>query len=298
MKTEDLLVSRIVEFIQNEGLAAGQHLPAQMLAEQLKVSRSPINAALKRLYTKGVLTHKKNRGYFVSSALTIEQIQALNDQQRTRQHPVNRAYFQMADDLLAGQLSQVVTETELRARYALSHQQLNTVLNRIQAEGWINRRPGYGWEFSSMMMTPEALLQSYRLRLALEPAALLEPGYDIAPAVIERCRAAEWQLLEGGIETASADELHDRGVYFHESIVEASGNPFFIETIRRVNQVRRLLSYRSMRDRQRYQQHCQQHLQILDLLAQKRNQEASVALQQHLQLTLDNLTKIQAVLKK
>ncbi|MCK3261901.1 FCD domain-containing protein, partial [Escherichia coli] len=86
-------------------------------------------------------------------------------------------------------------------------------------------RPGYGWEFSSMMTTPDSLLQSYRLRLALEPAALLEPTYRIDKAVLARCRAAERHLLDGGIDSDSADQLHERGVRFHESLVEASGNP-------------------------------------------------------------------------
>ena len=33
-------------------------------------------------------------------------------------------------------------------------------------------------------------------------------------------------LLNGGIETDTADQLHDRGVRFPESLVEASGNAF------------------------------------------------------------------------
>ena len=104
-------------------------------------------------------------------------------------------------------------------------------------------------------------------------------------------------LLQGGIETDTADQLHDRGVRFHESLVEASGNPFFIDTVRRVNRVRRLLSYRSMQDRKRYKQHCQQHLELLDLLERERNEEASAFMHEHLQSTLKNLTKIRELLK-
>ena len=99
-------------------------------------------------------------------------------------------------------------------------------------------------------------------------------------------------LLDGGIETDSADQLHDRGVRFHESLVEASGNAFFIDAIRRVNRVRRLLSYRSMRDRKRYREHCEQHLRILDLLERERNQEASDAMREHLSSTLRNIALI------
>lgn len=147
-----------------------------------------------------------------------------------------------------------------------------------------------------MMTTPDSLLQSYRLRLALEPAALLEPTFRLDPAVLQRCRAAERHLLDGGIDGDSPDRLHERGVRFHESLVEASGNPFFIETIKRVNRVRRLLSYRSMQDRSRYRQHCDQHLEILDLLERERNEEASRALAHHLRSTLDNLARIRGIL--
>ena len=83
---------------------------------------------------------------------------------------------------------------------------------------------------------------------------------------------------------------------FHESLVEASGNPFFIDTVRRVNRVRRLLSYRSMQDRSRYKLHCKQHLNLLDLLERGRNEEASAAMHEHLSSTLRNLKKISKIL--
>ena len=83
---------------------------------------------------------------------------------------------------------------------------------------------------------------------------------------------------------------------FHESLVEGSGNPFFIDTMRRVNRVRRLLSYRSMRDRSRYKEHCEQHLRLLDLLERERNDEAAEAMREHLGSTLRNLARISDIL--
>jgi DNA-binding GntR family transcriptional regulator len=159
------------------------------------------------------------------------------------------------------------------------------------------RKPGYGWIFSSMLLAPDSLLQSCRLRLALEPGALLEPGYRLERKVLEQCRATELYLLDGHIMTVSADELHDRGVRFHESLMQASGNAFFIDTIKRVNRVRRLMSYRSMQQRKRYPEHCRQHLQLLDLLEHERNEEAAAFMREHLLHTMNSLSKIENILQ-
>ncbi|MBO1111374.1 GntR family transcriptional regulator [Bordetella petrii] len=291
------LAAQIVELIQADGLPVGAHLPAQMLADRLRVSRSPINEALRHLHEKGVLARQRNRGYFVARAVPSGARDLSAALGLPAHDTTTEIYFRIADDLLRGELATSFTESQMRARYGLTPAQLNTVLGRIANEGWAERRPGYGWEFSGMMRTPDALLQSYRLRLALEPAALLEPGYRLDPAVLARCRQAELHLLAGGIETDTADQLHDRGVRFHESLVEASGNPFFIDTVRRVNRVRRLLSYRSMRDRKRYKQHCEQHLHILELLERERNEDASRAMREHLQSTLKNIGQLKDMLQ-
>ena len=297
MNHDRSIATQIVELIQTEQLPVGAHMRAQMLADKLRVSRTPVNEALALLHEKGILTREKNRGFFLARPVATPASELASELGIAKADPVSTAYFQIADDLLQGSLPMEVSEQTIKLRYALTATQLNAVLKRITQEGWGERKPGYGWSFSAMLTTPDSLLQSYRLRLALEPAALLEPGYRIDARVIERLRAAELHLLEGGIETDTADQLHDRGVRFHESLVEASGNPFFIDSIRRVNRVRRLLSYRSMRDRARYEEHAKQHLHLLDLLEQQRNADASQALREHLDHTLTALAKITQILE-
>lgn len=297
MEANTPTVAQVIAYIQAQGLGVDSHLPAQALADHLKVSRSPVNDALAFLHSQGVLRREKNRGYFLAQALDPNHPAVAMARAPQHADGVRRAYFQIAEDLLQGRLPMACSEALLKARYGLTTAQVQAVLTRVAQEGWAHKKPGYGWAFSSMLTTPDSLLQSYRLRMALEPAALLEPGFDLDPHVLQTCRAAELHLLAGGIETDTPDQLHDRGVRFHESLVQASGNPFFIDTIQRLNRVRRLLSYRSMQDRQRYTAHCHQHLHILDLLEQGRNAQASEALRQHLGHTLANLQKIQALLK-
>ncbi|WP_369878613.1 MULTISPECIES: GntR family transcriptional regulator [Herbaspirillum] len=297
MSTESSISKQIVELVKNQSWETGTHLPAQLLADRLRVSRQPINTALAMLHEKGLLTRERNKGYFVGEGFSqgvSDIMQALGIEETT---VTTAVYFRIADDLLKGELPQEFSELLIKTRYNLTASQLNAVLSRIAKEGWAERKPGYGWAFSSMLLTPDSLLQSYRLRLALEPAALLEPGFKLDPQVLEQLRTTERHLLAGGFETATADELHDRGVRFHESLVEASGNAFFIDTIKRVNRVRRLLSYRSMRQRDRYPEHCRQHLHVLDLLVKERNDEASEFMKEHLQYTLSSISKIGDILK-
>jgi DNA-binding GntR family transcriptional regulator len=290
------IATRIVELIASEGLTVGAHLRAQWLADQLRVSRSPVNEALGLLEEKGLLRREPNRGYFLASAMRAPPGQVADSLGLRNEDPLSAIYFQVAEDRLRGKLPDTFSEAQLKKAYALTPAQAQALLARMGEEGWAQKNPGYGWTFSPMLTTPESLLQSYRLRLALEPAALLEPGYRLAPEKLARCRAAEQHLLEGGIATDTAAQIHERGVFFHETLVEGSGNPFFIDTIRRVNRVRRLLSYRSMQDRKRYKQHARQHLEILDLLEAGRNEEASRMLAKHLQSTLRNFAKITDIL--
>lgn len=297
MSAQHTILSQIIEIIEQDRLPIGAHLAAQKIADRLRVSRSPVNDALVLLSERGVVARQPNRGYFLAQDPAAIDPGLQKRAEWAEVDVVTDAYFKIAEALLRGELPLECSEALLRARYGLTNEQVKALLTRISTEGWVSRKPGYGWAFSSMMTTPDSLLQSYRLRLALEPAALLEPGYRLLPGVLERCRAAEQHLLDGGIDTDTADQLHDRGVRFHESLVEASGNPFFIDTIKRVNRVRRLLSYRSMRDRARYKQHCAQHLEVLQLLEQERNEEASEALAEHLRSTLKNLTRISGMLR-
>lgn len=289
--------ARLVELIQSKDWPVGQHLPAQKLADLLRVSRSPINDALQVLHEKGLVERAANRGYFLArrpdgpahAVLAALGLGGAADEAES-------LYLRIADDRRRGVLLEAFTESLLRKTYGATQGEVDAVVSRIAGEGWAEKKPGYGWTFSPMLTTPDSLLQSYRMRLALEPAALREPGYRLEPAVIARCRAVEQHLLDGGIETDTAEQLHDRGVRFHEALVEASGNAFFIDAVRRVNRVRRLLSYRSMQDRQRYREHAEQHLHLLDLLEQGRQQEASDAMRDHLESTLRNIARIRGLL--
>ncbi len=269
------LVRRIHQYLHDENVAPGTHITAQELALKFTVSRWTVSKAFERLAELGILMHQKEAGYRVAHHAVLQPADSVAS--------AAAVYFRMAEDRLNGDLPEQVTEVYLRKRYQLTQANLNALLHRIASEGWIQRRAGYGWTFTATLDTPEALEQIYRLRLAIEPAALLEPKFHMPADEIRRLRRMNEEILTGHAQTLAPDVLYERGVAFHESIAKASGNPFILDALRRINSLRRLLIYRSMGRRDRFHGQSQGHLHILDLIEKGDFVAAATALKQHIQ---------------
>lgn len=287
--------SAILGQIAEGGLRPGERLRAQKLADALGVSRFPIGQALRLLAEQGVLFSDPGKGFSVAD----DAPRRVAEFQKGRgRDPLIDAYYQIAEDRLDGELPDRVSENAMRDRYGLSRGQLAQLLNRIAAEGWAERRTGYGWSFSAVLTTPLALEQSYRMRIAIEPASLLEPGYFLHPDVLRQCRETEERMLDGEILSSDADRLYERSVRFHEAIVGASQNTFFLDAVKRVNRIRRLLIYRSLADRSRYWQQAAEHLDILKSIEKRDMPEAAEKLRLHLDGVLRNIPNMRPLLER
>src|SRR5690606_37459561 len=160
----------------------GEHLSAPKLAVRFGVSRSPVREALEVLAGLGFAEQRANRGYFAKAA----KLEAAGNGPSRQVLPFESAssYQQMAEDWLRDRIPADVTEQMLRDRYRLTKAQLSDVLMRAAREGWAEPKPGYGWQFLPVAKTPEAFEQAYRFRMIIEPAAMLEPTYQINRPVL------------------------------------------------------------------------------------------------------------------
>jgi len=159
---------------------------------------------------------------------------------------------------------------------------LQRVLNRMARESMIERKPGRGWVFRPLLTSIESHRQSYRFRMVIEPAAILEPGYCVDIDELEKCRREQVELLAGGIERCTPAELFRAGVHFHETVVAGAANPFFLDALRTINQMRRVVEYGTKLDRARLHRQCEEHLVLIDLLRKGERMEASQFLREHL----------------
>lgn len=281
------IADRILDLAAMGELQPGDHMRAQQLANRFQVSRYPMTEAFQLLSQHNFAEHRPNHGFYLTNQACITPHRFASD---TSNEEV--LYQMIANDHLERRLPELVTGAFLSERYALSRSQIASLMNRITSEGWASRRSGQGWHFNDVLRTPEALAQTYRVRLAIEPAAILEPTFHLSKDRMDHLKTSEMNLLNGGIEKLSPEELYQVGVTFHETVMEASGNPFFLETLMRLNRIRRLLAYRSMTDRKRYYTQAEEHLQILDWLERQNQSAAADAMRKHLLHVATNLRDI------
>lgn len=278
---------QIGEMIREGRFAVGQHLSAQKLAEEFHVSRQPVKDALKILEDQGIVESKKNRGCFVATAEDAVLAKSSGSDQPAEDEP----YFRIAEDRLTGRLPEEVTETDLRRHYQISRAEIRGILARMAQEGWIERKPGYGWRFLPVLTSPAMYLQSYEFRLIIEPAALLCPGYVVDKEAFKQTREQQVALLAGAFWKLSPARLFQIGSELHELIVGCSGNPFFLDSLKRVNRLRRLIEYRAMFDRGRLIKQCEEHIKLLDLLLAGRQGDAAEFIRLHLGAASDRKSR-------
>lgn len=272
------IANEIIHLIAIGEIVPNTHLGTQKLADRFQVSRSPVREALQILAERGMLEQRENRGFFVRR----RKLPAPRKGDVARPVDPHDPYYKLAEDWVSDAIPSEVTEQLVRDRYGLTKSQLMEVLNRATQEGWIERKQGYGWRLLPVAKTPEAFEQLYRFRSVIEPAALLEPTFQIDRVVLSELRRIQESLLRGRIHELPAERLLVAGAHFHEELIKLSGNAFFVQALERVNRLRRLIEYRSVIDRERFETQCTEHVAMLDLIERGENLEASHLMRRHL----------------
>ena len=132
-----------------------------------------------------------------------------------------------------------------------------------------------------MLTSLQAYEDSYRFRLLIEPAAILEPRFTLNRPALDRCREQQQWLIDGGIWEVSDAKLFELNSGMHEAIIDCCQNSFFIdfEADRPYQTIDRLPA---TLDRDSAIGRCREHLDLLDLLLADKRVEASEFMRQHL----------------
>ncbi|MEX3955769.1 FCD domain-containing protein [Trinickia sp. EG282A] len=269
----------ILALARREDLGIGNRLAESLLAEKIGTSRTPVNVALHYLAALGVVYYDANRGFFMAKrARDVSEIA-----EQFFKEPDDPLYLKIADDRLAHQLSDVVSEADLMRHYDVSRSELRRVLSRMQEEGWIERQVGHGWQFMPMIDSVEAYEESYLFRAAVEPTGIMSPTFNANPAELEALRRRQQFIAGSGYLSMNSVELFEANSEFHETIAKWSGNRFIAQSVRRMDRLRRLVEYRQARARKPRQEQAIEHLTILDAIAAHDLLRAATLLRQHIE---------------
>jgi DNA-binding GntR family transcriptional regulator len=263
--------------MRDDGLQPGARINEQRLAAELGVSRTPVRAALQQLQARGFVQRLPYRGVELKAlppapragaAAAVEGEDALllrisRDRQRA---------------LLAADMS----EQALMQRYGVARPALRRSLERLADLGMVERKPGYGWRFVDDVLDAQARQESYRFRMVLEPAAIREPDFALAPAWVAAMRQRHQAFLDQPWSAAASIAFFEMNADFHAGIAAGSGNRFIVQAIQRQNRLRRLSNYDWKHGRERVEVNCREHLEMLDRLEAGDRELAALLMQRHL----------------
>jgi DNA-binding GntR family transcriptional regulator len=272
------LAGRILIHARERGYGPGAWLSENALAQTFGVSRTPVRGALAVLSTRGLLNVVPRRGYVLKRAVRDQDLEPYADFASDDDRLVQR----MAAERFAGVLPDSVTETDLMRRYGVARGALARVLNGLVQDNVIERRSGNGWRFLPAVNATQLHEDSYRFRLLIEPACVLEPTFRLDKARAQRLRQTHVALLADGLEKLSSIKFFELNAEFHEFIAGCSRNRFLEQAVINQNRLRRFFSYIAVFGIERMRVSCSEHVAILDRLVAGEREHAATLLWRHL----------------
>ena len=234
------LARAIIDHLRAAAAEPGEVLTESGLASAVGTSRSPVRGALRWLLDSAVLARRED-GRLVLHRLPPAGEEALGAEPDSAE--AERLYWRIAAERVAGHLPDTIGEAGLMRRYDAPRGAIHRALLQAMGEGWVERAPTGGWRFLAMIDGPGSHDEAYRFRRAIEPAALLDPAFALAPRTAARLRREQQDLLARLPDGPGPREVFELNSGFHLALVQASNNRFLADAALRITRLRRLVGY-------------------------------------------------------
>ena len=256
--TQVALAERILAWLRQQDLKAGDHVPERLATEAFHVSRTPVRAALALLTERGLLERRDQRGYFIAPGFEKA------DQAVAVETPETALHDAILRDRFSKRLDAEVTAAHLARRYQASRALVLRVLGRLQKDGVMERALGQRWVFLPALDSLRSQEDSHRFRLILEPAAFLQPGFALDARRTRDLKAALSTLSQQDVRHFDLKRAIETDIAFHEAIADACNNRFLADAIRQQSRLRRFATTSMQVPPARLIESCREHLAILD----------------------------------
>lgn len=274
------LANRILRMLNERCAGPGYRLVELDLCREFNVSRTPIRGALRLLAQQGRVEARAHRGFVLKDSVqTVPKEQPVDPLREEEQ----RLFIAIARARNNGTLPRHCAQQEMVRLFDAKLTTLVRVLRELAELGMVERKPGNGWTFTSSIDSERAQQDSYAFRRIIEPAGLLEPTFELDVEWLERARARHLQFRKRQWRDTLAIEFYEMNSDFHEQLARCSGNRFLLSTVQRQNQLRTFLNYHWVHGVERVIESIEEHLGIIDALAERRNDRAHRLMLDHLE---------------
>ncbi|MDA7949503.1 MAG: FCD domain-containing protein [Hyphomicrobiaceae bacterium] len=175
----------------------------------------------------------------------------------------------------------MLTISDLVAAYGETRGRVQRACERAANEGWLEKGGGYKWSVRLGIASEDDYARFYRFRETIEPAAVLEPGFEIDQQEFRTLLSLQKRIANGEFEALSAVDLFEINTELHETIVSWSGNHFYLDALKRANASRRVIEYTKVLETERIDIFAHEHVEILETLERGARKKAARLIQAH-----------------
>lgn len=278
------LASRIVRMLKDQGAGPGHHLVELDLCRQFDVSRTPVRGALRLLADQGLVDSRANRGYVLRDS--IKEVPEL-DIANPEEEEDRRLFIAIAEARNSGALPDQCSQQEILRIFDAKLPTALRVLRQLADLGMVERKPGNGWSFAQLINSADSRADSYAFRSIIEPAGLIEPSFALDTDWLERSRDRHIAFRKLRWRDTMAVELYEINSDFHEGLARCSGNRYLLDAVQRQNRLRSFLNIQWVNGSERVEASIDEHLEIMDALAEGKNLRAHALMKLHLDSARD-----------
>jgi DNA-binding GntR family transcriptional regulator len=275
--TQSSLSARILRSLRRRGADIGYRVRVAELCQELDAPPVSVRKALNLLGARGTLDWFHGREFVLAAPIG----RPVRTQAEASQSLLMQAVLCARDEgALASECSSDDVARTLDVRKIIAVQ----ALNGLERLGLAERDPGPCW---CLRNTVTALLESYRLRLAVEPLSLLSPLRRTDSVWLSQMGQRHRTLLADGGDAESFSRLDGE---FHRQLAGFSGNRFMSEAIGQQVEIAGLTAKHSIPELMR---DVEEHLAILTALERGKDGEAASLLMRHLETMVELLSRHQ-----
>ena len=282
------LAQRILDLVGEARMKKGSRLAEQWIATQCRVSRTPVRAALQLLARQGIAEYRPGEGH----RLAVDPRTAPDVDSRLPEPPEEILFSAVIRDRAARRLPKTLTVSALTRRYRAPRATVQKVLQSLAEHQLVERAPGQRWVFRPNLDSADAVAESYRYRLLLEPAALEHPGFSVDGPRLASLRATLESLLEMPAGRLDVRLFFESDHELHDTVARGCANRFIGDTLIHHQRLRRLSGSPAQPNLHRLREATREHLGIINEIEGGRMEVAADLMRIHLRLAGEQRPKM------